>query len=277
MDEEGQQRSDEVPVADNSQAVPEQPHSTADYSRYAPPAKPPAQWRRWVIWAGIVLFVFAILAIAYKTLSNKPKKPSTATTSQNQVAQTQATSAAIITTATKNYASQNFALSFNYPQDWTVTDSGGGVMTVKSPSLTLKDSSGQSQKAFVVLTFRNKTQKLAEFDAGSAVAERDSIKIAYTKPTQSQRGDTYISFLRYAKSSSGLDGVYITGNSGYKAGQTIPLADIQKVDPVINYSFIRDTSGTKIAAGPVTIASSVWDDSNFSTPLINVLKSLVIT
>ncbi len=266
------------PPAEPENKFEPQPRSTADYNKYSAAPKSsklPSQWKRWTAWLGIVIAIFVVLLIGYKFLQKKPPSTTTQTpaNSQSQSNQSQPT----ITTATKNYASQNFALSFDYPQDWTVADNGNGIMTVKSPSMILTDSSGQAQKTFIVLTFRNKTQKLTEFDAGNATAERDSSKIAYAKPTQTQRADTYLSFLRYAKSTAGIDGIYITGNSGYKSVQVIPGTDISKVDPVINYAFIRDTTGTKVAEGPVTIASSVWDNSTFSTSLLNILKSLVIT
>lgn len=275
MDDDTEDRSaGEVPVTENSSNEPEQGHTTADYAKYSPPSKPPNQLKRWLIWGLILAVIFAALVVGYE-MFKKPKTRKNGTTS-DQTSQSQTTASQTPITATKNYASQNFALSFDYPNDWTVTDVGGGIMIVKSPGMSLTNASGQPVKTIISLSFRNKTYKLGEFDAGNALAERDSTKIAYTKPTQSQRGDTYISFLRYAKSTSGLDEICVTGNNGYKASQAIPAVDLAKVDPVVCISFTTDVGNTKQPTQGVTVASSVWDNPSFSTPLVNILKSLVI-
>ena len=219
----------------------------------------------------IALVVIAVAAAAYWfVLKPKPVAKTTTTTIQTQTQAAQA--ASTIATATKNYSSPNFNLSFDYPQDWTVADNGGGVMTVKSPSLQLKNASGQLVAGQVVLTIRDHVQKLSEFDSGNSTATRDSQKVAYTKPTQNQRANTYLSFLQYASTTTtgALDGVYITGDSGYTKGQAIPLVDVQKVDPVISVTFLT-TSGKALS-----IADSAWDNSSFSTPLTNMLKSFAI-
>src|SRR5256885_7448114 len=52
----------------------------------------------------------------------------------------------------------NFALAFDYPQDWTVADNGGGIMTVTSPNLKLKDPNGQAGTGQIVLTDRKSTR-----------------------------------------------------------------------------------------------------------------------
>lgn len=273
------QPPNQIPVNDEPvESVTPLPKSTASYADYMPPKRSRPKWMRWLIWLVVLLVIMGALVGAYKVLKKNPAAGSTSDKSQSSTSQSQTTTKTI-TAATKNYSSQNFTLSFDYPNDWTLTDSGGGVMTVKSPAVTLTDAAGQKINGQIVLTFRSKGQKLNEFSAGSAMAASDSTKIAYTKPTQSQRGDTYLSFLRYASyaSSAGLDGVYITGNAGYKANQTVPATDISGVDPVINFSFAKCTDSTCSSSTATAIAVSSWSDQNLSTPLLNILKSLVIT
>jgi hypothetical protein len=214
----------------------------------------------------IILIILGVLgAFGYKWYSHRntsAKKTSTATE------QPQAKPAA----KTKHYDSVNFSLGFDYPEDWTVTDQdGSGVLTIKSPTTELTDANGQKTTGNIALIIRNKQQKLSEFDAGNATAALDSEKIAYKQPTQTQRGSTYISFLQYAKTtaSGALDGIYVTGDNGYKALQAVPKVDIAKGDPLINVTFI---SGGK----PLSIASSSWKDNNFSDPIKNLLESLVV-
>lgn len=245
--------------------------SMATYAQTQPPKE--TGGRKWLaIFAVIAVIIIIAIGIYWFLLRPKPAKlvPAAATTTTNQ--NQQQPSATKISATTKHYDSANFNLGLDYPNDWTVTDNGGGVMTIKSPSLSVKDASGQSQAGMIVLTIRDKTQKLNEFSAGNATAVLDSEKIAYTRPTQTQRGSTYISFLQYATTTANgaLDGIYITGDSGYQKGQAIPMVDISKVDPVINLTFQNG------AGKPLSIASSQWSDQAFAGPLKSLLQSLSI-
>ena len=145
-------------------------------------------------------------------------------------------------------------------------------MSVKSPkTISLKDASGASFSGQIILTIQSQGAKPSQFNAGNATGVRDSIKIAYTSPTPTQRANTYLSFLQYASSSGNgvLDAVYITGDKGYQKGQTVPLTDIQLTDPLITLSFANTT-------GPASISSSMWDDASFSGPLTKMLQSFSI-
>lgn len=252
--------------------------STADYASYEPPEKQHNPiWRKLLTTLIILVVIAGLGGGAYWYLKNhKSTKKPAQTTQTTQVAKP-ATSQ--IATATKHYDSSNFYLGFDYPQDWKVTDGGGGQMTVVSPSIQLKNATGQSVNGQVVMTIRSKEQKLPEFDAGNATAALVSQKINYTKPSQNQRGSTYLSYLRYSSSSSStaLDGIYITGDSGYTVGQAIPKVDISKVDPIISIGFVKcgssDCSGTNT---PISIATSSYEDKAFSGPLESLLKSLSI-
>jgi len=184
-----------------------------------------------------------------------------------------------IDAATKNYSSPNFYLSFNYPADWTVTDTGGGQMTVMSPPIQLKSSLGQTVTGQIKMLILNTTTNLYGFSKGNAEAMLPSQLINYTNPTQNQRAATYLSFLQYASTDgSGLDAIYITGDIGYQKDQAIPLVDVSKGNPIISVSFAKcSDSVCKAKTTPLTISISSWDDNNFSGPLKNMLKSLSIT
>ncbi len=245
----------------------------AGMGTYAQTSPPPERHMVRNITAGLLalaLLAAAGFGIYSKFLKNKGNSTPPAQTASSQ--QTSTKAASKIASETAHYDSTNFNLGFDYPKDWTVTDAAGsGILTAVSPSMQLTNSSGQTVTGQVVLKIRDKTQKLTEFNSGNATATRDSLKIAYTKPTQTQRGSTYLSFLQYAASGSGLDGIYITGDNGYQKGQAIPLVDITKVDPVISIIF-QDSSSKQMS-----IAASMWDDQSFSGPLTSLLKSLSIT
>ena len=221
----------------------------------------------------IVLLIAAVVAAWF--LGGNQSSPKKTTPTQTTTPQ-QSQSSKVPTTTT-HYDSSNLSLGFDYPQGWTVTDTAGsGKLTAVSQPVQLKDTTGQTVTGQITLTVRNSQQPLTEFNAGSSTAALDSQKIAYSKPTASQRGNTYVSFLRYAtdSSSTGLDGVYITGDAGYQAGQNIPKTDIAKEDPIVAITFAKCGDATcSGATTPMAITSSSWSDTSLSGPLMTMLES----
>jgi hypothetical protein len=206
-------------------------------------------------------------------------KDKTSKSTVNPNSQKDSSASSAITAKTQHYSSQNFALEFDYPQDWTVADdAGSGKLTATSPTMKLKDANGQDVNGRIIFTIRDHSQKLTEFDKGNATAVRDSEKIAYTKPSPSQRGSTYISFLQYATSPGGgsLDGIHVTGDNGYQKGQAIPLVDISKSDPIISITFVRCNDNQCSKPTQFSVQATSWNESLFSTPLKNMLESLAI-
>jgi hypothetical protein len=233
-------------------------------------------WRKLAIGVVILILLAGIGLLSWHFLHKSSAKPSKSATASQQTAVANSK----ISTTTKHYDSPNFYLGFDYPADWQVADSGGGTMAVTSPAIALKDTNGQPVTGQIVMTIRASGDKLAEFDKGNATATRDSIKITYAKPTSNQRAQTYVSFLRYASdaNASALDGIYITGDFGYKAGQAIPKLDIAKINPIINIAFIKCSDANCSGKGtPLSITDSSWDNADLSGPLQNLLKSLAIT
>jgi hypothetical protein len=257
--------------------------AVTDYSQFTPQLKPKKKWPRVLGWTLLVLVVIAALGAggywlaSHKSAPKQNQSSSQKNNSSNNQAQNQNRAVA----TTEQYQSTNFNLSFNHPQDWAVADTGNGKLTVTSPTMQLTDASGQSQAGQVVMSIQNKdSADLSMFKQGNAIAVLDSQKIAYTKPTSTQRADTYVSFLQYAATTThgALDGVYITGDAGYQKGQYIPESDITKVDPLIRVTFVKcanaSCSGTTT---PLSISSSMWTDpTSFSGSVENILKSLAI-
>ena len=251
-------------------------HSTADYAKFMPQLKPQKKWPRVVGWVLLALIALAVLGAGGYWLANR--KPAVKPAESQQHTNSQSSSK--ITSSTKPYTSNNLNLSFNYPENWTVADSGSGKLTVTSPVMQLTDASGQSQTGEIILTIQNESSAdFSAFKQGNAVAVLNSQKITYAKPTSTQRADTYISFLQYASTAGGgaLDGVYITGNAGYQKGQAIPEVDITKVDPVVTVTFAKcANTGCSGSTMPLSISSSMWSNASFSAPIGDMLKSLAI-
>ena len=251
--------------------------STVDLDQFMPQLKRKHTVLRAVVWVIVILLVLAAAGGGVYELS-KHKTPSKQNTnSQQQSANTKNQPA--ITAATTQYSSSNFNLTLNYPQGWNVSDSGNGKMTVTSPTMQLTGANGQSQTGQVVLTIQNESStNFSMFSKGNAVAVLSSQHITYANPTPTQRATTYVSFLQYAATNThgALDGVYVTGDSGYQQGQAIPEVDITKVDPVIAVTFNQCSNASCGSSKPMSIDSSMWKDTGFSGPILKMLESLAL-
>jgi hypothetical protein len=256
-----------------------------DYSTHGGGYSAPKHTFRKVVLISFVLLVvlaaagFAVYKLVLNKDDKKTNKQAAGTSQQSSTAASDNES--LIASETEHYTSTGFiGLEFDYPKDWKVTEgTDGGVLTVKSPVLSLKQAGGQTSNGQVVFTVRNKQQALPEFDKGNAVAAIESEKINYTKPSSAQRAATYLSFLTYASSSQAgaIDGVYITGDVGYQKDQAIPKADFLPVDPVISVTFVKCSDSTCSDNGTATgIDASMWKDAKFGVPLKSMLQSLTI-
>lgn len=163
----------------------------------------------------------------------------------------------------KTYTSPNFGLSFTYPSDWIIKETSGKIIA-ESPDVYVGAITSQ-----VVLTIRDKSQKLTEFDKGNATTVRDSVKIAYAHPTKNQRINTYLTYVKFPDARVGFDAIYVTGLDSYKKGEKVSSSDISKIDPVIKISFMK-------WGGPIEVLDSSLDDSNFIGPLKSIFESLTI-
>jgi cytoskeletal protein RodZ len=228
----------------------------------------------------ITVVVILLLAAAVYWFLLKPKPAKAPTTSNATTASSSAKSKSKESEIeTEHHESPSFNLGFDYPKGWKVSDiSGSDKIIVSSTPMKLKDANGQEVEGQIIMTVRGKTQKLPEFDKGAATATADSEKINYTKPSETQRGSTYISFLNYASSNeNGLDSIYITGDAGYQKDQAVPAVDISRIDPITNVTFVKcpdsKCAGTTAA---LTVDSNSWKDSTFSAPIKTLLQSLSI-
>jgi hypothetical protein len=232
---------------------------------------------RFMAWMLLIVVLTAGAGFAGWYFLLREKTPATGAKSTDSNTSQQATSSSATDTATKHYESPNFHLELDYPQDWIVTDSTT-KLSIVSPATQLKAATGTKQNGQMTLTIQNKQVSTPAFKAGNALAVHASEKIAYAKPSPTQRANSYLSFLGYADSTAkGLDGVYVTGDNGYQVGQAIPQVDIAKADPLITVTFTACSDSKCAAAGkPMTLAAEVWDDATFAKPIKAMLQSLIV-
>jgi hypothetical protein len=275
--------SGEIPeesINEAPQEAPQEPAQEAPIPKAYEPLPPKYQeegGKKGLIFLIALILLLIVGAAAYWfVLKPKPAKVPQGTATTNSAKTTQSETSKL---ETDHHESPNFNLGFDFPKGWKVSDiSGSGKLTVTSIPMKIKDTTGQTVDGQIIMTMRDKTQKLSEFDKGAAEAVIDSEKLTYTKPSETQRGDTYISFLSLPGiSSTGLDAVYISGDAGYKKGQAVPAVDISRIDPITNVTFVKCSdskcSGTGTA---LTADESNWQVSTFSKPIKTMLESLSI-
>ncbi len=221
---------------------------------------------------GIALLVLIVLggaAFGAYRLANHPKPKST--THKTSVVTTPAV------TPTKQYTSETLGLSFTYPQDWTVTEQNG-VLTAKSPTTHLNAADGKQTNGQVVLSIAPMGQNLDNFAAGNATAVLASQKISYTSPTSSQRAQTYLSYLQYAKTtaSNALDAIYVTGDFGYQQGQAIPQVDAAKLNPIVQVAFVSCGSAAADCSksAPLSLDATKWSAASWNKTVTTLIESL---
>jgi hypothetical protein len=265
-----------VPTNEEQDYVAAGKSTEEDFSQFIPPIgkQPKRHGKRALIFWIILLLLAAGGAVDWWLLKHPDtKKPAQAPTTQSKPK-------SATTSATKHYESTGFDLAFDYPENWTVTDSGDGKLKVSSPAMQLTDATGQAQNGQIVLNIQNKdSADLGAFKTGSAVAVLDSEKIDYTKPSTTQRKSTYISYLQYANTTTmgALDSIYVTGDFGYQRKQTIPETDILKVDPLIAVMFLK-CADQKCSGKPteMSVQSTTWNADANAKLVMNTLKSLEV-
>ncbi len=263
------------PANDNLSSLPPAPEHN-----YQPKAK--LKKSKWWVWLIVILIVLgALSAWAYSSYKGIKVKPS------HHVAKLQPLSASSSTPApaatpstpafpTSSYSSTNYKASFSYPSSWTVVDSGSAPLNIISPTMNIVGANGQTVSGQIEFTVAKQGSIPPAFTSTS-VAVLTSQKIAFNKPAPTQAADTYISFVQYPSTTvrGGLDGIYVTGNYGYQKYQNIPSSNIATIDPFVDITFFSCANSSCPVASrqPLTIASSDWSDTSFSTPILYILKS----
>jgi len=244
-----------------------------DYKQFMPKLKPERRVIRRTAKIVIISVIIAGLGYGayyigshYTSNNPMPTKAPTTTTSRNK-----------LESPTRTYTSSNQNLTFSYPADWKITETST-LITGTSPIVKLTSYNHRSVNGRITFTIRAQSGTLPEFKAGAAMAVLPSQIVTYTSPASDQRGSTYISFLSYADSKGfGIDGIYITGNAGYKTGQNVPESDIQAIDPVVSVTFMQCINEGCGSTSSLVIATSDWSDKSFSAPLLAMLESLTIS
>jgi len=261
------------------QTPPQQPddyetasRSTADYINSLEPIKKEKKQRRTKRLVLIVIVVLALLgAGGYFVLGRSKKSETPAQSSTDQTQQSPAST--VDSELSEHHVSQDLFLAIDYPKTWDKNTETPGQLKLQSPNANITDEDGTKKDAKVTITIVPTGSTLTGFTgtSTSATAATDSIKLTYKQPSQSQRKDTYLSFLSFGE-STGANILYITGDFGYKKDQDIMKTDIAKGDPIINVSFVGCDGGA--CGQPLAISPEAWGSDEILKVAQSILESL---
>jgi hypothetical protein len=224
------------------------------------------------LWPKVLVTLIVLIGAAYGSYWFGNREATSTQKKQAVVSQKQATQAASPTT--KHYDSSNYALGFDYPNNWVVNDSTS-KLTVVSPAMRLTTATGAKTSAHVVVMIQNQQTAIPNFPSSSATAVIASDHLTYAQPSSVQRAQTYLSYLSYT-TSNGLDTMYITGDNGYQQGQTVPMSDIIKGNPLIGVNFESCTDDNCSNGKPITLNASSWQSSVANGDVVSLIKSIVL-
>lgn len=244
-----------------------------DFSYTTPPVKPKGKSKFILIG---VLLVLIVLIGGYFLVKPSPKNNKGLTNQTTKLSEVKPKTNPSSTPSGQptTYSSTNFSLTVTYPQNWVISDTPS-AMSITSPLTNLVADSGKITQSKIVITIGPQGVMPTLLGSQSSTAVLNSDLITYTNPTPAQDAQTYLSFLQYASTTvpGGLDGIYITGNYGYLKGQYVTQADLASIDPLVRVTFEQCINTNCTRQDPLTISSSDWYQSTFSSPLLNIIKS----
>ena len=220
----------------------------------------------------LIVIVLGVFALLHYTNHKTPKRQNSSTHKSSPAVSTKSPATNVPTT---NYTSTAFNFTVTYPTTWTVSAQGNSSVSISSPAMSLTSDLGKTVKGEVVFNVFNQGQLPAAFGS-SSVAVLDSQDLNFANPTSYQAAQTYISFVQYPATTvkGGLDGIYVTGNNGFVKDGSISGAQVNQVSPLIYFNFVLCKNQACSNTVPLTVSSTIWNSSSFSTEIDNIVKSL---
>lgn len=244
--------------------------STADFVQAVKPPKAKKSKKPLVIIL-IILLIAALAATGYFLFLKKDPKP-VENTQPEPVSQAPAAETADAA-LNEHYVSQDLHLALDHPSSWKLDNSIDGQIKLESPITKLANAEGEQMDARIVLTILSSGSQPPGFTGNTGQAVAESEKFAYKAPTQNQRKETFLSFLGFGGGND-VDAIYITGDSGYQKGQTVPKTDVAKVEPVVGVVFVHcEGANCKDSLG---IPHETWASNGTLKTAKSILESLVI-
>lgn len=242
--------------------------------------KPTPKKRKLLFITGLLILILGVGLITWKLLVKERPSDEVQTTAQSS-SDNQSTSLPSSgtdvpdATATKEYENGYLALKLDYPDTWKVSESENkdGVR-IESPQFNYQSlDKGQVNGTFRIYIRKGARESESKY-IGRGVAIGDSVKLVYTKPTQSQRTETNLS-------QFGLDNpnnfafFLIAGNFSLKKGDVLGPSYGKEFDTyIIAGGYSADDLTDDLATH--TVSNETFYNTNAYKQAVDILKSIQI-
>lgn len=178
-------------------------------------------------------------------------------------------------TTTKEYENGLLALKLDYPDTWKISESENkdGVR-IESPDFTYTTLDKGQVKGNFRIYIRKGARSVDSKYIGRGVAESDSVKLVYSKPTPGQRAETYLSNFGLDETSN-FAFFLIAGNFNLKKGDTLGPNYGKEFDTYIIAGGYTDAS-LKDDLATHTVPASSYANLNAYKQAVDILKSIQV-
>ena len=274
MNKRGHYRVDDMP----------NPDSSGNNTGAIPPETPKPSTPKRKSWLKIAIIVVVTLVVVGSVLyfiGHKSPKPKGHVSGQKIVQVTPSTSSSTITKYLSNGNDLN--LSFNYPNNWTVTpisndNKNDQAITLTSPLTTVINANNDSIVGKIVIQVRPGTDTASELNSNSPIASLASTQIAYSQPTPNQTSYPFISFIHFSdgsKATGSFEEVMITGGLSFSQGQSISAQNVSGLDPIISANFYQcaSQSCTGSSESFLSINLDTWQNTTIFKQVLAIFES----
>ena len=175
----------------------------------------------------------------------------------------------------EEYSSDDPALSFSYPSNWTVReDEEEGTILVVSPSITYQTVDGASVDGHFRIFLRQTSRDEDATYIGRGVAALPSETLTYSNPSMNQREETSISFFGI-NDSDNFGFFFIAGNFTLAPGDILG-GDYGREEGtyIIGGGYSSDELTEDLATNPVPL--SEYDEHEVYQQAIEIIESIRI-
>jgi hypothetical protein len=240
----------------------------------------PKKKNRLLIIISIVVGLILIGVVVFLVIHKSPK-PKGHISSQKIIQVVPSNTPSTMTTYVSNGNDLN--LSFNYPNNWSVTpptndNKNDQTITLTSPLTTVINADNDSVVGKIVVQVRPGTATADELNSNSPITSQASIQIAYTKPTTNQTSYPFISFIHFSdgsKATGSFEEVMITGGLSFSQGQSISADDVSGLDPIISANFYQCAAQSCTGSNEnfLSINLDTWQNASIFQQTLAIFQS----
>lgn len=228
--------------------------------------------RKKYLFVGLAVFLALGIVFAVLKMTNKDKKPSTAS-SPAAATETKVVPKDIPdANETKQYENGPMGLTLTYPTTWTATETADSGVRIESPLFSYQNLDRNSISGNFRIYIRKGARPVDSKYIGRGVAIKPSEKLVYKEPAVGQRADTLLSLFGL-DTSDNFAYFFVAGNFQLKMGETLgPDYGKEPETFIVAGGFSSKDLKDDMATNPVSV--DLINTSNAYKQAIDIIKTL---